>query len=412
MINFARHTLSNGLRVVVHREPLAPIATFNILYSVGARNESPERTGFAHLFEHLMFGGSVNVQDFDTQVQRVGGDSNAFTTNDLTNFFITLPVDNLETAFWLESDRMLQPAFSQEGLDVQKKVVVEEFRQRYLNRPYGDFFHLLRGLSYKVHPYRWPTIGIEPQHILDATLDDVRNFFYQHYIPRRAIITVSGNVDPERVFALAEKWFGEIRRDAPDVQPPVEPEQTEARRLVHHADVPADRVAIAFHTCGRLHPEFPLSDLTTDILSDGESSRLIQRLVHDTHLCTDANAYVLGSVDPGLMIFTATAADGVDIDSVEKALWSEIESLASAGPSEHEVDKSRNRLEASAVMAETSAQYIAQSLARCEMYGDANMINTDVRAYDGIAPADIAGYVARTCVRENSSTLLYLRNKQ
>lgn len=299
MIDFKRHTLSNGMRIVVHRDPFAPIATFNLLYDVGARHENPSRTGFAHLFEHLMFSGSAHVTDFDTQVQRVGGDSNAFTTNDITNFYITLPADNIETAFWLDSDRMLSPILTQEALDVQKKVVVEEFRQRYLSRPYGDLYHILRDLCYKVHPYRWPTIGLEPQHILDATLDEVRSFFFSHYIPRHAVLAISGCIDPEKMFAMAERWFGDIERDAPDIVPPAEPEQTVARYLEHRADVPTDRICLAFHMCGRLGPDYHLSDIATDILSDGESTRLTQHLVHDQRLCTDVNAFILGSYDPG-----------------------------------------------------------------------------------------------------------------
>ncbi len=408
MIDFKRHTLSNGMRIVVHRDPFAPIATFNLLYDVGARHENPSRTGFAHLFEHLMFSGSAHVTDFDTQVQRVGGDSNAFTTNDITNFYITLPADNIETAFWLDSDRMLSPILTQEALDVQKKVVVEEFRQRYLSRPYGDLYHILRDLCYKVHPYRWPTIGLEPQHILDATLDEVRSFFFSHYIPRHAVLAISGCIDPEKMFAMAERWFGDIERDAPDIVPPAEPEQTVARYLEHRADVPTDRICLAFHMCGRLGPDYHLSDIATDILSDGESTRLTQHLVHDQRLCTNVNAFILGSYDPGLVIFAATPAPGIKPQQVTDALWHEIEALATQGPTDHELTKARNRLLASSIFSETSPQGLAQSLARYELLGDANLINTDVLAYDDITPAKVSDFMARVCTPQNCSTLLYL----
>ena len=407
VIDIKRKTLKNGLRVVVHEDPLAPIATFNMLYRVGSRNESPERNGFAHLFEHLMFGGSKHIPDFDDQMQRVGGDSNAFTNTDFTNYYISLPADNIETAFWLDSDRLLCPAFSQEALDVQKKVVVEEFRQRYMNKPYGNYQHLFRDLFYKVHPYRWPTIGLKVEHILEASLPEVEAFFYAHYVPRNAVISIVGNVQAECMFDYAEKWFGEIDRDAPEVTPPAEPEQKEPRLLVYEADVPATRVSVAFHSCCRSDPEFHKGDLLTDILADGASSRLIQRLVKDKQTCTDANAYVIGSLDPGALVLTATVAEGVDPQTVIDQLWDEAEDIMNAEPSEYEIRKARNRQEAIYVVNQTSASSLAQLLATYEMYGDANMINTDYLAYDGISAADISAYARKVFTRQNSSTLIY-----
>lgn len=407
MINFARHTLANGLRVVVHEDPLSPLATFHMLYAVGARNEQPSRTGFAHLFEHLMFGGSVNVPDFDYYVQRVGGDSNAYTSNDATNYYITLPADNIETAFWLESDRLLSPAFSQEALDVQKKVVIEEFRQRYLNCPYGDIQHLFRSLTYKVHPYRWPTIGLTTDHIEQASLDEVKAFFFSQYIPRHAILAVSGNVEAGRVFDLAEKWFGGIERDAPEVVPPVEPVQTEARRLDVTADVPAHRVMVAFHMGCRLSEDHRMGDLMTDVLADGASSRLVRHLVKERQSCTDVNAYITGSYDPGLLVLTAQVADGVEPEEVERQLLDEVEAIKADGPTDFELNKARNRQVAGQVIGEISSPAIAQALAAYERLGDANLINTDYHAYDDVTAVDIMTFTSKICTPQNSSTLIY-----
>ncbi|MDY4174872.1 MAG: pitrilysin family protein [Bacteroidales bacterium] len=408
MITFSRHVLANGLRVLVCEDPLSPMATFNMLYTVGARNENPERTGFAHLFEHLMFGGSANVPDFDYEVQRVGGDANAFTNNDYTNYYVTLPADNIETAFWLESDRLCGPAFSQESLDIQKKVVIEEFRQRYLNAPYGDIQHIFRDLVYKVHPYRWPTIGLNIEHIENATLDEVKDFFYRHYTPSRAILAVSGNVKTDHIFALAEKWFGDIRRDAPqEPAPPAEPVQTEARTLIKEGNVPATRIMIAFHSADRLHRDTKLGDLMTDVFADGLSSRLIQRLVKESRTCTDANAYITGSFDPGAVIFSAQVADGVKPETAIGQIWDEIHEMQDSGPTDYEINKARNRQEAAQIIGETASQTMSQTLATYEMLGDANLVNTEYRAYDDMQPDDVMDFARRTCTVENSSTLIY-----
>ncbi len=386
---------------------MSPLATFHMLYTVGARNEQPSRTGFAHLFEHLMFGGSANVADFDYYVQRAGGDSNAYTSNDATNYYITLPADNIETAFWLESDRLLSPAFSQEALDVQKKVVIEEFRQRYLNCPYGDIQHLFRSLTYKVHPYRWPTIGLTTDHIEQASLDEVKAFFFNQYIPRHAILAVSGNVEAARVFDLAEKWFGGIERDAPEVVPPVEPVQTEARRLDVTADVPAHRVMVAFHMGPRLSEDHKLGDLMTDVLADGASSRLVRHLVKERQSCTDVNAYITGSYDPGLLVLMAQVADGVEPEEVERQLLEEVEDIKVDGPTDFELNKARNRQVAGQVIGEISSPAIAQALAGYERLGDANLINTDYHAYDDVSAADIMKFASKICTPQNSSTLIY-----
>lgn len=407
MIEIAKTELANGLRVVVHPSPYSAMATFNMLYSVGARDEDPSRTGFAHLFEHLMFGGSVNIPDFDTHVQLSGGDSNAYTNNDFTNYHITLPSHSIETAFWLESDRLLSPAFSPNGLEVQRKVVVEEFRQRYLNCPYGDISHLTRALAYKVHPYRWPTIGLKPQHIMDATLDEVKDFFFVHYAPDNAILSIAGNVRPDDMFRLAEKWFGPIERKA--VHRPIaqEPEQTEARRQEVEADVPADRLYIAFHIGGRKSDSFRRADMLTDVLADGYSSRLEQSLVKGRRCCTDVNAYVNSSLDPGLMFLTAEIAEGERPEDVEGFLWEELGKIRREGLTDYEVTKVRNRQAASNLIGEISTQTKAERMAFFELLGDANGINEDAHVYDNITSDDIREFVGNTCKESNSSTLVY-----
>ncbi|HET6767388.1 MAG TPA: pitrilysin family protein, partial [Chitinophagaceae bacterium] len=277
MIQFERFVLANGLKVIVHQDLSTPMAVVNIMYDVGARDEDPEKTGFAHLFEHLMFGGSINIPTYDSPLQMAGGENNAYTSNDVTNYYIQLPAENLETAFWLESDRMLSLAFGEKSLDVQRKVVSEEFKEHYLNKPYGDVWHKMRELAYKVHPYRWMTIGKELSHIENAKLDDVRNFFFKHYRPTNAILVVAGNVTVEKVTALAEKWFGDIPAGEKYVRNlPQEPAQAEARKLEVKADVPLD----AFYKCWHIYPRtdkrYYIADLITEILSGGGSSRLFQ----------------------------------------------------------------------------------------------------------------------------------------
>ncbi|MFM9026621.1 MAG: M16 family metallopeptidase, partial [Bacteroidota bacterium] len=315
MIRFSRHVLSNGLPLIVHEDPSTPLATVNLLYKVGARDEDPKRTGFAHLFEHLMFGGSVNIPEYDSPLQLAGGDNNAFTNNDITNYYCTLPANNLETAFWLESDRMLSLAFSEKSLDVQRQVVVEEFKQRYLNQPYGDVWLLLRPLAYKVHPYQWATIGKEVSHIEEATLQDVRDFFFKYYTPDNAVLVVAGGVKEGSVVELAEKWFGGIQRNIASRPPyPAEPRQQEERRLTVKRDIPFDALYMAFHACSRLDDDFYATDLMTDILSRGKSSRLYNVLVKEKKLFSDVSAYLTGDFDKGLVVVEGKLLKGVSIN--------------------------------------------------------------------------------------------------
>ena len=311
MIEYKKRTLANGLTVVVNRDKASKLAAVNILYKVGARNENPARTGFAHLFEHLMFRGTREIPNFDLPVQMACGDNNAFTNNDYTDFYITLPKDNIETALWLESDRMEGLDITPEKLEAEKRVVIEEFRQRYLNQPYGDQPMLLRALAYKVHPYRWATIGLTPDHIAGATLDDVQAFYRTHYHPSNAILSVSADFDEERILDLAEKWFAPLADRTVTPQPiPREPQQEAPRRETVERDVPATTLSLAFHMGGRTSQDFYTADLVSDLLSGGDSSRLYKHLVQEQRLLASVNAYISGDVDPGLFVFTERDEQG------------------------------------------------------------------------------------------------------
>ncbi|HSV88246.1 MAG TPA: pitrilysin family protein, partial [Bacteroidales bacterium] len=342
--------MKNGLRVVVHPANYTPLVLVNLLYDVGSRDEDHNLTGFAHLFEHLMFEGSVNIAEFDKHLQHAGGENNAFTTNDFTNYYDSLPAQNLETALWLESDRMLGLDFSDVKLKIQKNVVVEEFNESYLNQPYGDTWMLIRPLVYQKHPYKWPVIGIEPSHIQDATLEDVRNFFRRFYHPANAILSIGGNVSPEKVFKLTEKWFGDIEAGIPVSRKlPVEPIQTKQRRLVVERKVPFSQIFLIFHMQGRLHESYYATDLLSDILSGGNSSRLYQSLVKERKLFSEVNAFITGSIDPGLFVVSGKLLQETTMKQAEEALWFELEKLLNELVTEYEIQKVKNKAEANQV---------------------------------------------------------------
>ena len=338
-------TLDNGLRVVHHEDCSTQMVALNVVYDVGARDEHPDHTGFAHLFEHLMFGGSAHIPDYDTPLQRAGGESNAWTNNDITNYYLTIPAANAETAFWLESDRMLELAFSPQSLEVQRGVVLEEFKQRCLNQPYGDAGHLLRPLAYKVHPYRWPTIGKEPAHVAEATLDEVKRFFFSYYAPNNAVLAVTGNISWEKVKSLAEKWFAPIpRREVPVRHLPKEPAQQEERRLSVERNVPLNALFMAWHMCGREDEDYYAYDILSDILSNGPSSRLNYRLVKERQLFSSIDAYISGSRDAGLLHVCGKPAQGVTLEQAEEAVRTELEQLATRPVDERELEKVKNKL--------------------------------------------------------------------
>jgi predicted Zn-dependent peptidase len=407
MIEFDRFTLQNGLRVLVHHDSSTPIASVNLLYNVGSRDEDPNRTGFAHLFEHLMFGGSVNIPSYDEPLERASGENNAFTSNDITNYYITLPKDNLETAFWLESDRMLSLNFSQRSLDVQKSVVVEEFNQRYLNQPYGDVWLMLRPLAYKVHPYQWPTIGKDPQHIIDSNLDEVKDFFFSHYAPNNAILCVSGNVTTDEIKALAEKWFGPIPgRNVKVRSLPKEPKQSEQRVLEVSRKVPFNSIYMAFHMCNRLHSDYSTTDLISDILSNGKSSRLFQSLVKDKELFSNIDAYITGDMDEGLFIVAGRLNNNVPFDTAQDTIFQELNGLKKAVEN-NEIDKVKNRFESTFTFGLTNALEKAMNLCYFELLGDANKVNQVVKEYRRVTAEDVMRVSKQIFSPENSSVLLY-----
>jgi zinc protease len=412
MVKFNRFTLDNGLRVIVHEDSTTPMAVLNILYDVGARDEDPEQTGFAHLFEHLMFGGSVNIPNYDGPLQRVGGENNAFTSNDITNYYITLPSANIETAFWLESDRMLSLAFSKKSLEVQRNVVIEEFKQRYLNQPYGDVWLKLRPMVYKQHPYRWATIGKTIKHIEDARIEDVKAFFKKHYNPQNAVMVVGGDVKTEQVKQLAEKWFGPIPAGEKYVRNlPIEAPQHEERRDTVTAKVPLNDLYIAFQMEGRLDSSFHAVDLMSDILSRGNSSRLYKRLVKDKQLFSEVHAYITESMDKGMFVMQGKPIEGITIEDAEAALWQELEILKNEEVPADELTKVKNKTESIKAFSEMSLLDNAMNLAFYELMGDADNLNHETDKYLAVTSADIKDQANKLFRKDNSSTLVYLAEK-
>jgi predicted Zn-dependent peptidase len=412
MIRFERYTLSNGMRVLVHPDEGTPMATINILYDAGSRDEDPGATGFAHLFEHLMFGGTPAVPLFDVPVMMAGGENNAFTNNDITNYYITLPANNLETALWLEADRMRGLDLNEERLSNQKSVVTEEFRQRYLNQPYGDLMLLLRPLAYQVHPYRWPTIGMDISHIEKADLASARRFYDRYYNPSNAILSVAGRVNPDEVFALADKWFGEIPGGRRDIRVlPAEPEQERRRELEVCRQVPAAHLLMAYHTGARNSRDFYVLDLMTDILAGCDSARFPSLLVRQKELFSDADIYLSGDADPGLVIFSGRLRDGADIRKAEEAVTAELNRLTEESVTPAELEKARNRYESHRLMSYMSAANKAFNLAYHEVLGDAEGINAEKEQYMSVTAGEITGISQKTFRTANSTVIHYLPEK-
>lgn len=408
MIQVNRYTLANGLRIVHNEDDSTQMVALNLLYDVGARDEDPSHTGFAHLFEHLMFGGSLHIPDYDTPVQNAGGENNAWTNNDITNYYITLPYQNVETGFWLESDRMLSLDFSPKSLEVQRQVVIEEFKQRNLNQPYGDASHLLRELAYEAHPYRWPTIGKEIAHIAQATLEEVKDFFFRFYAPNNAILAVTGHISFEETVRLAEKWFGPIpARNISPRQLPAEKPQTAVRRKTVERKVPVDAIYMAFHMSNRMHPDYYVYDMITDILSNGRSSRFIQSLVQEQKLFTSIDAYISGSLDEGLLHVTGKPVEGVSLEQAEEAIWKELEKMKTVPVSEQELEKVKNRYESEQIFNNINYLNVATNLAFFELTGKAEDINEEVGKYRAVTAEQIQATSVRCFVPENCSILYY-----
>jgi zinc protease len=413
MINFKRFTLENGLKVLVHEDRSTPLVAMNILYDVGSRDEDPEMTGLAHLFEHLMFGGSKNIPYYDTQLQLVGGENNAFTNNDITNYYLTIPSENIETGFWLESDRMLELDFSQKNLDTQKNVVTEEFNQRYLNQPYGDAILKLRPLAYKVHPYRWPTIGMDTAHIKNVDLEQVKSFFFSHYAPNNAILALTGNINYDRAFELSQKWFGPIEnRVIKQRNLPEEPVQTEERILNIERDVPSDALYKFWHIGPRNSKDFYTIDLITDLLAGGESGRLHTKLVREKKLFSEINAYMTADIDPGLMVVQGKLMSGVDLQQADNMVNEVINSLLNPKDIGEEMEKVKNKFESSTVFSRTSILNKAANLSFFEILGNPELINNEVNAFRSITPQMVSNSVRRYFITSNCSTLNYISTRK
>jgi len=406
MIHFHKYTLPNGLRILVHVDESTPIVAINTLYDVGARDETPDKTGFAHLFEHLMFGGSIHIPQFDTPLQEAGGNNNAFTSNDITNYYVTLPVENVETALWLESDRMLNLAFSPESLEVQRKVVIEEFKQRYLNQPYGDVWLELRPMAYKTHPYRWATIGQSIAHIEDATLEDVKAFFAAHYNPANAILSIAGNVDPERIFQQVEHWYADIPakvkplRNLPTEQPN---KGYELKTLLRN--VPQNALYMAWSMPERMHPDYPACDLLSDILGQGKSSRLYEALVKNQALFTSISCYVTGSIDPGLLVISGMLDPQTDFETARAAVMEILANVRQTAASPKELQKVKNQFESNYVFSQLGVLNKAMNAAFFELLGDAELANTLTAHYAAVEAEDIHRLAGQIFQDENLSEL-------
>ncbi len=406
-------TLDNGLRLVHHEDTSTQMVALNIVYDVGARDEHPDHTGFAHLFEHLMFGGSVHIPDYDAPLQLAGGENNAWTNNDITNYYLTVPKSNVEIGFWLESDRMLELAFSEQSLEVQRGVVMEEFKQRCLNQPYGDVGHLLRPLAYQAHPYRWPTIGKELSHIANATLDEVKTFFFRHYAPNNAVLAVTGNISWEETVRLTEKWFASIpRREVPARQLPQEPVQTEERRLTVERNVPLDALFMAFHICGRDDKDYYAFDILSDILSNGRSSRFNQRLVQEKKLFSSIDAYISGTRDAGLFHISGKPSAGVSLEQAEAAVREELEVLKQSLVGEQELEKVKNKFESTQIFGNINYLNVATNLAWYELTGEAEDIDREVDNYRCVTAEQLRGVADQAFCRENGVVLYYKKKLQ
>jgi zinc protease len=408
MISLRSFTLDNGLRVFVHEDHAVQIAVMNILYDVGSRDERPDKTGFAHLFEHLMFGGSVSIPSYDEPLQNVGGENNAFTSTDITNYYLTVPSANIETGFWLESDRMLSLSFDPKVLEVQRKVVVEEFKQRYLNQPYGDVWLKLRPLAYQTHPYRWATIGKEISHIEQATLDDVKEFFFHYYIPNNAIMVVAGNVTVDQVKKLSEKWFGPIPPGkALNRQLPVEPKQSAKRTMTVEADVPANALYKTYHMPGRFHQDYYAVDLMSDMLSRGQSSRFYEQLVKKKEVFNSISSFVMSTIDPGLLVVNGRVKEGVSLEDAEVEVGAVLEKMVREGPFEDELEKVKNQAEATLEFGEVEIINRAMNVAFASLSGDAELVNKENERIRSVTSEQLQRVAGEILTEENSSVLYY-----
>ena len=412
MSKINRRALSNGLRIVHSEDKATQMVALNIIYDVGAKDEDPDKTGFAHLFEHLMFSGSMNIPDYDLPLQRAGGENNAWTNNDITNYYLTLPKQNVEIGFWLESDRMMSLLLNDKNINTQKGVVSEEFKQRNLNQPYGDVGHLVRDLAYKVHPYRWPTIGKDITHIKEATKEEVEQFYDNFYTPNNAILAVTGNISFEETMHLAEKWFGPIERESVYVKPVfVEPKQTEIRRSEVVRAVSASSLFMVFHMCDRKSKDYYAFDILSDVLSNGSSSRFYQNLVLDKKVFLSLDAYISGSIDNGLFYICGKPNSNITLEEAEEEVWIEIERIKNELVDEHELLKVKNKFESNFIFSNINYLNVATNLAWFELLGDANEIDNEVARYKSVDAQHLQNVAQKALVPNNCSVLYYRKEE-
>ncbi len=409
MIQFEKFTLSNGLKVIFHKDPTTPLAIINTLFDVGARDESPDKTGFAHLFEHLMFGGSVNIEDFDAPLQNAGGESNAFTSNDITNYYNIIPAQNIETALWLESDRLLSLAFTEKSLETQRSVVIEEFKQRYLNQPYGDVWLELRPLAYTTHPYQWATIGKEIKHIEDASMEDVKSFFYKHYTPSNAIVCIAGNFELDYVKQIMEKWYGDIPSGIKPARIlPLEPKQEIFREKTIESKVPSNAFYYAFKMAEKKSFEYYVTDLLSDALGRDKSSRLYITLQKELKLVTEINCYITGSLDNGLLIIEGKIVPGETFEKIDTEIWKVLEELKHNLLSDSDLERIKNKISTAKEFQEQGLLNRAMNLCLFELLGDANGINEEATLYESITAAHIHT-IANEILTTNNCSLLKIK---
>lgn len=412
MISFDRYIFENGLRLIVHEDKSSPMVAVNVVYDVGSRDEDPTRTGFAHLFEHLMFGGSQNVPDFDGPIQNAGGENNAFTNTDMTNFYNVLPAENVETALWLESDRMQQLVFSEKALNIQKKVVIEEFKETCLTEPYGDVWHHLSELVYEKHSYRWPTIGKVPSHIEEAKLEDVVHFFNKHYTPSNAILVISGNMSGTKAYDLVHKWFANIPAGKKHMRNlEYDSPQKEKKYKVVKGNVPLEALYMSFNMVDRSHPDYYAYDLLSDVLSNGRSSRLFQRLYKENSIFSQIDAYISGTFDPGMFVIEGRPMPNIGTEKAKQAIWHELELLKEEQIDARELQKLKNKIESSLEYSEVNILHKSMSLAYFELLGNANLINKEAEEYQRVTSEDIQRVARKTFVPENCTELVYIPNE-
>ncbi|MBK9793779.1 MAG: insulinase family protein [Sphingobacteriales bacterium] len=411
MIDYSREVLDNGLTLIHHHDKTTPFVIVNTLYKVGAKHEDEHRTGFAHLFEHLMFSGSKHFADFDKPLQEAGGENNAFTNNDYTNYYDMVPAVNIETPMCLEADRMVNLNINKKSLDVQRKVVCEEFKENYINQPYGNVWHILREMVYEKHPYRWPTIGKELKHVEDATLEDVKAFYSKYYQPSNAILVLAGNIEKEQASTLAKTYFGELTGSVVEKRIFEEPEQTMAKEKTVYEDVPLNAIYIAFKICDRLHPDYYASDVTSDILSNGTSSRLHQKLVKEEKAFVEIDAYITSSDDIGMFVVEGKITDGIELQKATDLIWAELKKMQEEKVNESELQKCKNKMLTYMNFSEASLLNRAISLAYYELLGNANLINEEEQQYDAVNAEHIQQFAQKTFTKERSNTLFYLKKE-